>query len=39
MEVSFAEEIKSLRLGEGDPFDGERILALKSLLIRSALVR
>ena len=32
MEVSFTQEIKSLRLGQGDTFHGEGILAITKAL-------
>jgi indolepyruvate ferredoxin oxidoreductase alpha subunit len=35
MEVSFHEEIKSLRLGSGDTFRGEGILAVTKALLQS----
>ena len=35
LEVSFVEEIKSLRLGEGDTFHGEGILAVTKALLQS----
>ena len=35
MEVSFHEEIKSLRLGEGQAFHGEGILAITKGLLQS----
>src|SRR3989304_6547 len=35
MEVSFHEEIKSLRLGDGDTFRGEGILAVTKALLQS----
>ena len=35
MEVSFVEEIKSLRLGDGDTFHGEGILAVTKALLQS----
>ena len=35
MEVSFVEEIKSLRLGEGETFHGEGILAVTKALLQS----
>ena len=35
MEVSFHEEIKALRLGEGDTFHGEGILAITKALLQS----
>ncbi|MEO5670794.1 MAG: indolepyruvate ferredoxin oxidoreductase subunit alpha [Ramlibacter sp.] len=35
MEVSFSQEIKSLRLGEGDTFHGEGILAITKGLLQS----
>ena len=35
MEVSFTEQIKSLRLGDGDTFHGEGILAITKALLQS----
>lgn len=35
MEVSFNQEIKSLRLGAGDTFHGEGILAIIKAMLRS----
>lgn len=35
MEVSFAEEIKKLKLGDGDVFEGEGILAVTKALLQS----
>ncbi len=35
MEVSFSQEIKSLRLGDGDTFHGEGILAITKALLQS----
>ena len=35
MEVSFATEIESLKLGDGDTFRGEGILAVTKALLQS----
>ena len=35
MEVSFSQEIRSLRLGAGDTFHGEGILAITKALLQS----
>ena len=35
MEVSFSQEIESLKLGGGDPFHGEGILAVTQALLQS----
>ena len=35
MEVSFSQEIESLKLGDGDTFHGEGILAVTKALLQS----
>ena len=35
MEVSFSKEIQSLRLGDGETFHGEGILAITKALLQS----
>ena len=39
MEVSFSQEIESLKLGDGDTFHGEGILAVTKALLQSGVTR